>query len=81
MWSVFVNAHIYLKRISKPLSLGTGVSMCTFDSGTQILHILAHVCFLVCLLTYQLLREKSSDLPLGFVALSVVSWKALFLGR
>lgn len=55
--------------------------MCTFDGGSQILHILAHVCFLVCLLTYQLLREKSSDLPLGFVALSVVSWKALFLGR
>lgn len=55
--------------------------MCTFDGGTRILHVLAHVRFLVCLLTYHLLREKSSHLPLGFVPWSrmesVVSWEVM----
>ena len=69
-----------MKRISKPLSLGIGVAMCTFDGGTRILHILAHVRFLVCLLTNHLPREKSSHLPRGLWLGPLSHEKRCFLG-
>lgn len=50
------------------------------DGGIQILHIFTHL-LLVCLLTYQLLRERHSHIFLRFVALSLELWKPLFYRR
>ena len=54
--------------------------MCTFDGGTQILYILTHVRFLVCLLTYHLPREKSSHLPRDLWLCPLSHGKCCFLG-